>query len=203
MYEGEWERRSDNTIKTLGTDKKQLNTKVDEPYSNISAKDLVLFWIRKIRTSRVSRDFGTCVSVSVLCFDRFFRRLLFFSLQLIATNSLARGISLIKETDDYVGSLLTQGFVLSDRQENKTEERWFPHFLTEATHQNGAQHSQHANRSWIARDCGYFNWGSGFMSFARGLGQTMFARHIWTLSERIKSISSSFLVEVHVYIYSL
>lgn len=119
MYEGEWERRSDNTIKTLGTDKKQLNTKVDEPYSNISAKDLVLFRIRTIRTSRVSRDFGTCVSVSVLCFDRFFRRLLFFSLQLIATNSLAKGISLTKETDDYVGSLLTLRLIWQTRKQNR------------------------------------------------------------------------------------
>ena len=119
MYEGEWERRSDNTIKTLGTDKKQLNTKVYEPYSNISAKDLVLFRIRTIRTSRVSRDFGTCVSVSVLCFDRFFRRLLFFSLQLIATNSLAKGISLTKETDDYVGSLLTLRLIWQTRKQNR------------------------------------------------------------------------------------
>lgn len=110
-------------------------------------KRLIFYLILIVRTSRFSSDFGTCVFVSALCFDRFFRRLLFFSLQLIATNSLARWISLIKDIDDYFGSLLTQGFVLSGRQENKTEERRFPNFLTEATHQNGAQHSRHANRS--------------------------------------------------------
>ena len=59
------------------------------------------------------------MSVSVLCFDRFFRRLLFFSLQLIATNSLAKGISLTKETDDYVGSLLTLRLIWQTRKQNR------------------------------------------------------------------------------------
>lgn len=92
-----------------------------------------------LRTSRFSTDFGACEFVSEqLCFERFFLRLLFFSSQLIATNSWARRAFVFVDIHKLFDSLEKQGFVLSGTQHNKTEGHQFPHFLTEATHQNGA-----------------------------------------------------------------
>ena len=50
-----------------------------------------------LRTSRFSTDFGMCEFVSELCFERFFRRLLFFSTQLIAKSSWAKVVSLFED----------------------------------------------------------------------------------------------------------
>lgn len=88
-------------------------------------------------TSWFSVDFEACEFVSEECFERFFFRLLFFSSQLIATNSWAREVFTFEDVYNLFDSLEKQSFVLSGRQQNKTEDHHFSTF-SESTHQNGA-----------------------------------------------------------------